>query len=246
MLRPTDRHALCVQAPASELTDEDPGSPLKRVKNPVEPDTERVRTVVVRPDARGGETLNEADLERQAGVLSELEWWRAEEREEPDEPGSFYEEHLVQRKVASERKPRVPPAGIGHKMVTKIRVGSEVEMAMDSGTTVRSTEKQWGQIKLSPSVADLGHVSPSFSDHDPDSELAPLRPREMALDWQPGVIPVDPAVVESGDSSVSGADGDDVVGSDEMMHSPLQTMQDAALPEPSATLVSGGELDDWW
>ena len=206
-----------------------------------------MRKVVVRPDARGGETLNEAELERQAGVLSELEWWRSEEREEPDEPGSFYEEHLVQRKAASERKSRVPPVGgIGHKMVSKIRIGSEADPAMDSGTAVRSTDKQWGQIKLSPSMADLGCVSPSFADHDPDSELEPLRPREMALDWQPGVIPVDPAVVEAGDSSVSGTGGDDVVESDEMMHSPLQTMQDSALPEPTATLVSGGELDDWW
>ncbi len=161
--------------------------------------------------------------------------------------GSFYEEHLVQRKAASERKSRVPPVGgIGHKMVSKIRIGSEADPAMDSGTAVRSTDKQWGQIKLSPSMADLGCVSPSFADHDPDSELEPLRPREMALDWQPGVIPVDPAVVEAGDSSVSGTGGDDVVESDEMMHSPLQTMQDSALPEPTATLVSGGELDDWW
>ena len=48
-----------------------------------------MRKVFVRPDARGGETLNEAEVERQAGVLSELEWWRSEEREEPDEPGRF-------------------------------------------------------------------------------------------------------------------------------------------------------------
>jgi hypothetical protein len=204
---------------------------------------ERVRKGI-RPDARGGETLNEADLEEQAGVLSELEWWRSEEREEPDEPGSFYEEHL-HRKTGSERKSRVPPVGNGHKVVTKIRIGGDSETGTDSGTAVRSADKHWGQIKLSPTVADLGHVSPSFADHDPDSELAPLRPREMSLDWQPGIIPVDPAEVDSGDSSVSEAGGDDVVGSDEMMHSPLQTMQDAALPEPGAT-VSGGELDDWW
>lgn len=235
---------MCAQTPTSGSVEPDPGSVRKRVKTPAEPDKkERVRNIVVRPDARGGETLNEADLERQAGVLSELEWWRSEEREEPDEPSSFYEEHLVQRKVP-ERKSRVPPAGIGHKVAPKVRIGSEADMALDCGT--RSVDKHWGQIKLSPSVADLGHVSPSFADHDPDSELAPLRPREMALDWQPGVIPVDPAVVDSGDSSVSGAGGHDVVVSDEMMHSPLQTMQDSALPEPSATLVPGGDLDDWW
>jgi hypothetical protein len=87
------------QTPAPAPIDEDPGSwlagsaPRKRVKNPAEPEPDKkaqtVRKVFVRPDARGGETLNEAELERQAGVLSELEWWRSEEREEPDEPGRF-------------------------------------------------------------------------------------------------------------------------------------------------------------
>jgi hypothetical protein len=82
--------------------------------------------------------LNEADLEEQAGVLSELEWWRSEEREEPDEPGSFYEEHL-HRKTGSERKSRVPPVGNGHKVVTKIRIGGDSETGTDSGTAVRTS-----------------------------------------------------------------------------------------------------------
>ena len=236
-------HACCVLvAQAAGPEEEEPGSPRKRAKTPAEP-VKKERGGVRkggRPDAAGGETLDEADLEEQAGVLSELEWWRSEEREEPDEPtGPFYEQHLG-RPAGSERKSRVPPPGNGGKVVTKIRISADMDGAEATG---RNADKQWGQIKLSPTVADSGHASPSFADHDPDSELAPLRPREMSLDWQPGIIPVTPAEVDTGDSSVSEA-GDDVVG-DEMMHSPLQTMQDAALPEPSAT-VSGGDLDDWW
>ena len=232
---------MCNFAQAPGLVEDEPGSPHKRAKAPAEP-VKKDRGVRQgrRPDGAGGETLDEADLEEQAGVLSELEWWRSEEREEePAEPAApYYEQHLG-RPAGSERKSRVPPVGNG-KVVTKIRIGADVDGAETAG---RNADKQWGQIKLSPTVADSGHASPSFADHDPDSELAPLRPREMSLDWQPGIIPVAPAEVDTGDSSVSEA-GDDVVG-DEMMHSPLQTMQDAALPEPSAT-VSGGDLDDWW
>ena len=197
------------------------------------------------------ETLREEDLEGEAGALSELEWWRSDDVREarPLAGGStYYEQHMPgsatdARKSGSsvaQRKARANAMNAG-KIVSLPLARPEPEALDFSAATgciaaspagrsgAGSADTSWGQIKLSPSVGGVVAPRCNFGEHDPDSELAPLRPRKMSLDWQPGVPPV-PPVIRAAD-----------VVHDEMLHSALQGMRDARNSSNSSN-----ELEGWW